>query len=80
MAYVVISRTCRRSAWSRHHRSWTPFAGLRANEARYFKNKYDHTFTVEPASKAKATVAWVKKILEEAATSRSRRSRSRRRT
>ena len=27
-------------------------AGLRANEARYFKNKYDHTFTVEPASEA----------------------------
>ena len=25
-------------------------AGLRANEARYFKNKYDHTFVVEPAS------------------------------
>ena len=25
-------------------------AGLRANEARYFKNKYDHVFTVEPAS------------------------------
>ena len=25
-------------------------AGLRANEARYFKNKYDHDFTVEPAS------------------------------
>jgi hypothetical protein len=22
-------------------------AGLRANEARYFKNKYDHVFTVE---------------------------------
>src|SRR5262249_30280464 len=31
-------------------------AGLRANEARYFKNKYDHTFTVEPAAKAKKTV------------------------
>ncbi|MFE3753187.1 phage tail protein [Nocardia tengchongensis] len=38
-------------------------AGLRANEARYFKNKYDHVFTVEPASKAKKTVAWVSKIL-----------------
>ncbi|MFE3191783.1 phage tail protein [Nocardia sp. NPDC059240] len=38
-------------------------AGLRANEARYFKNKYDHTFTVEPASKAEAAVAWVAKIL-----------------
>jgi predicted alpha/beta hydrolase family esterase len=40
-------------------------AGLRANEARYFKNKYDHVFTVEPATKAKATVAWVHRILEQ---------------
>src|SRR3954447_12094809 len=40
-------------------------AGLRANEARYFKNKYDHVFTVEPASKAKATIAWVHRILKE---------------
>ena len=24
-------------------------AGLRANEARYLKNKYDHVFRVEPA-------------------------------
>ena len=29
-------------------------AGLRANEARYFKNKYSHVFTVEPASEANA--------------------------
>jgi hypothetical protein len=40
-------------------------AGLRANEARYFKNKYDHVFTVEPASKAKKTIAWIEKILRE---------------
>src|SRR5689334_17662145 len=40
-------------------------AGLRANEARYFKNKYDHDFTVEPASDAKATIEWVHRILEE---------------
>jgi hypothetical protein len=40
-------------------------AGLRANEARYFKNKYDHDFTVEPASDAKATVDWVHRILKE---------------
>jgi hypothetical protein len=32
-------------------------AGLRANEARYFKNKYDHVFTVEPAGEAKARKA-----------------------
>src|ERR1700757_2136249 len=40
-------------------------AGLRANEARYFKNKYDHTFTVEPASDAQATIDWVHRILKE---------------
>ena len=40
-------------------------AGLRANEARYFKNKYDHTFTVEPASESKSTIDWVHRILKE---------------
>jgi hypothetical protein len=40
-------------------------AGLRANEARYFKNKYDHDFSVEPAAKAKKTVDWVHRILKE---------------
>ena len=40
-------------------------AGLRANEARYFKNKYDHDFTVEPASDSEATVEWVHRILKE---------------
>jgi hypothetical protein len=40
-------------------------AGLRANEARYFKNKYDHVFSVEPASKAKKTIDWVHRILKE---------------
>jgi len=40
-------------------------AGLRANEARYFKNKYDHTFTLEPASDAKTTIDWVHRILKE---------------
>jgi hypothetical protein len=40
-------------------------AGLRANEARYFRNKYDVAFTVEPASEAEAAVAWVQRILEE---------------
>jgi hypothetical protein len=39
-------------------------AGLRANEARYFKNKYDHVFTVEPASEATETIAWVHNILK----------------
>jgi hypothetical protein len=40
-------------------------AGLRANEARYFKNKYDHDFSVEPASDAQATIDWVHGILKE---------------
>jgi hypothetical protein len=40
-------------------------AGLRANEARYFKNKYDHTFTVESASEAKTTIDWVSRILKD---------------
>ena len=40
-------------------------AGLRANEARYFKNKYDHDFTVEQAGDATATVDWVTRILKQ---------------
>ena len=40
-------------------------AGLRANEARYFKNKYDHVFTVEPAADATKAVDWVQRILKE---------------
>ena len=39
-------------------------AGLRANEARYFKNKYDHTFTVDPADEAADVVDHVARILE----------------
>src|SRR5947209_17712609 len=40
-------------------------AGLRAHEARYFKNKYDHVFTVEPTSNAKPTIDRVHRILKE---------------
>ena len=40
-------------------------AGLRANEARYYKNKYNHVFTVEPASAAKPIIDWVHRILKE---------------
>ncbi len=40
-------------------------AGLRANEARYFRNKYDHTFTTEPALEAAETIGWVHRILKE---------------
>ena len=38
-------------------------AGLRANEARYFKNKYKHEFTVTPASDDQKTVDYVNNIL-----------------
>jgi hypothetical protein len=40
-------------------------AGLRANEARYFRNKYSHVFTVEPAAEAAEAVDWVHRILAE---------------
>lgn len=40
-------------------------AGLRANEARYFKNKYDHVFTVRPASEANEALDWVTRILKD---------------
>ncbi|WP_348788240.1 phage tail protein [Leifsonia sp. NPDC080035] len=41
-------------------------AGLRANEARYFRNKYDHVFTTEPADAAGAeSVERVARILKE---------------
>jgi hypothetical protein len=40
-------------------------AGLRANEARYFSNKYGHVFTVEPASNARTAIDWVHRILKE---------------
>jgi hypothetical protein len=42
-------------------------AGLRANEARYFSNKYDHVFTTEKATSAKGRklVAYVAKVLEQ---------------
>jgi hypothetical protein len=38
-------------------------AGLRANEARYFKNKFDHDFTVQPADEAPRTLDWIHGIL-----------------
>ena len=40
-------------------------AGLRANEARYFKNKYGHDFTVEPAGDAREIIEWAHRILRE---------------
>lgn len=38
-------------------------AGLRANEARYFANKYNHAFTVVPASESPSIVAYVTRVL-----------------
>jgi hypothetical protein len=40
-------------------------AGLRANEARYFWNKYQHRFTTVPASKSRAALDHVNRILAE---------------
>lgn len=39
-------------------------AGLRANEARYFKNKYNHEFTVVPATESKDTLEYVNRVLK----------------
>ena len=38
-------------------------AGLRANEARYYKNKYGHDFTVAPAGEAPEVLDYVNTIL-----------------
>jgi len=40
-------------------------AGLRANEARYYMNKYKHEFTVEAAGASKDTIAYVNRILKQ---------------
>ena len=40
-------------------------AGLRAHEARYMKNKYDHAFTVRPAAEAAEEIDLVERILRE---------------
>lgn len=40
-------------------------AGLRANEARYFMNKYKHQFTVVPARESQAVLDYVNRILKE---------------
>jgi hypothetical protein len=40
-------------------------AGLRANEARYFKNKYDLVFETTPASEVPELVEYVAKVLLE---------------
>ena len=40
-------------------------AGLRANEARYYKNKYDRDFAVAPAADEPETLAYVTSVLAE---------------
>ena len=40
-------------------------AGLRANEARYFKNKYDIDFITKPAADAPELVDYVNRVLAE---------------
>ena len=40
-------------------------AGLRAHEARYFKNKYDQPFVVEPATRAKKLIEYVHRVLKQ---------------
>lgn len=40
-------------------------AGLRANEARYYRNKYDHAFTVGSAEEEREAIERVAGILEE---------------
>lgn len=40
-------------------------AGLRANEARYYMNKYGHAFTVVPAEESRDTLDYVTGILKE---------------
>ena len=40
-------------------------AGLRANEARYFMNKYKHAFTVVPAGESQDTLDYVNRVLKE---------------
>jgi hypothetical protein len=38
-------------------------AGLRANESRYYKNKYNHNFSVSPASESKDNINYINNIL-----------------
>ena len=39
-------------------------AGLRANESRYFKNKYNHDFTVTPVSESADALEYVNNVLQ----------------
>jgi hypothetical protein len=40
-------------------------AGVRANEARYFMNKYKHAFTVVPAAESPQILTYVNRVLKQ---------------
>ena len=40
-------------------------AGLRANESRYFKNKYDLAFATAPAAEEQEALGWISRILKD---------------
>ncbi|WP_127580516.1 phage tail protein [Paenibacillus koleovorans] len=40
-------------------------AGVRANEARYFMNKYKHVFTTVPASESQESLEYAHRVLKE---------------
>jgi len=40
-------------------------AGLRANEARYFRNKYDHVFATVPADEGAETLDYISRVLKD---------------
>jgi hypothetical protein len=40
-------------------------AGLRANEARYFWNKYKHQFAIEPVAESGDTLDYVERVLKD---------------
>ena len=40
-------------------------AGLRANEARYYKNKFDHVFATTPAAEDPETLDYITRVIAE---------------
>lgn len=40
-------------------------AGLRANEARYYRNRFDHDFVTAPAADDPKTLAYIERVLRE---------------
>ena len=59
-----ILKTSPRSVWKSSPAA-EALAGLRANEARYFMNKYEHEFEVVPASESGETLDYVNRVLKE---------------